>query len=74
MIVECCGCNCIAYCNGIQEECNTIFDEKYGGEWTPTVYNVVPNPVSVIDPIDVGKLPFEISRIYKETINCIVSV
>ena len=71
MIVECCGCNCIAHCDGIWEECNTIYDEKFGGEWTPTVYRVVPNPISVIDPISVVSLPLEIRPIYKETIDCI---
>lgn len=70
MIVKCCGCNSIDHCNAVTEEGNIVYDDD-GYEIMPTLYNVVPNPTTVVEPIDTFELPYEIKKIYVETIDCI---
>lgn len=69
-VVKCCGCDTISYCDAIVEEGVVEYDEN-GNEYLPTVYNVIPNPVNIIEPIETIDLPIEIRRVYMETINCI---
>lgn len=70
MIVKCCGCDTVAHCDGITEEGNTQYDEE-GNEYMETEYMVRPNPINLIDSINIYDLPLEIRKIYTETIDCI---
>lgn len=70
MIVKCCGCGSVGHCNAVAEEGNIDYDED-GIEFLVTEYNVLPNPLKKIEPIDTYDLPIEIRKVYKETIDCI---
>lgn len=70
MIVKCCGCDSIDHCNAVTEEGNIEYDDE-GYEYMPTVYKMLPDPVTVVEPIDTFELPYEIKKIYAETIDCI---
>lgn len=70
MIVKCCGCDNITYCDAITDEGIVDVDE-YGHEYIPTNYHVIPNSQKEIYPIRSLDLPEEIRQIYTETIECI---
>ncbi len=70
MIVKCCGCDAVDHCDAVTEEGNIDYDED-GYECMLTAYNVIPNPETVVEPIDIYELPIEIKQVYKETIDCI---
>lgn len=70
MIVKCCGCDSVSFCNAIAEEGDVEYDDQ-GNEYIPTRYNVIPKPTKLIDTIETTDLPIEIQNIYKETIDCI---
>ena len=70
MIVKCCGCDNITYCDAITDEGIVDVDE-YGHAYIPTNYYVIPNPQKEIYPIRSFDLPEEIRQIYTETIECI---